>query len=184
MNIRIFDYDEIFLRRLKDNTEDYKLLEKWYQEKEIYSQFEQRILNYDEIKNKYLPRTKENAKVPVFMIEYNHKPAGIIQYQLIEKENQELYDIHINNAYELDIFIGEIGLQNKGIGKKSIELLSNYLFNEKKAKILVMCPLKDNHNAIKCYENCGFEIKKNFKMKNTIGEFHEYILMVRNYVYG
>lgn len=36
-----------------------KMLEKRYQEEEIYSHFEQRKLNYNEIKNKYLPRTKK-----------------------------------------------------------------------------------------------------------------------------
>ena len=36
------------------SEEDYKMLEKWYQEEEIYSHFEQRKLNYDEIKNKLL----------------------------------------------------------------------------------------------------------------------------------
>ena len=30
------------LRLLNDNEEDYKMLEKWYQEEEIYSHFEQR----------------------------------------------------------------------------------------------------------------------------------------------
>ena len=40
------------LRLFNDREEDYKMLEKWYQEEEIYSHFEQRKLNYDEIKNK------------------------------------------------------------------------------------------------------------------------------------
>ena len=42
------------LRLLNDSEEDYKMLEKWYQEEELYSHFEQRKLNYDEIKNKLL----------------------------------------------------------------------------------------------------------------------------------
>ena len=45
------------LRQLIDSDEDYKKLEKWYQEEEIYSHFEQRKLNYKEIKEKYYPRT-------------------------------------------------------------------------------------------------------------------------------
>ena len=68
------------LRLLKDSKKDYKMLEKWYQEEEIYSQFEQRKLDYDEIKDKYFPRTLKNTKIPVYMIEYEGKPVGIIQY--------------------------------------------------------------------------------------------------------
>ena len=41
--------DNIKLRRLKNTIEDYKLLEKWYQEEEVYLSFEQRKLSYSEI---------------------------------------------------------------------------------------------------------------------------------------
>ena len=43
-------YDNVCLRRLKDDINDYKLLENWYQEEEGYSRFEQRKLNFKEIK--------------------------------------------------------------------------------------------------------------------------------------
>lgn len=171
--------DKIKLRRLKNTDRDYEYLEKWYQEEEIYSHFEQRKLTLDEIKNKYLPRTKVNAKVPVFMIEYDSIPIGIIQYQLINEKNRKLYDLNIENSYEIDIFIGDLSLHNKGIGKTSIDLISNYLFKEKNAKILVMCPLKENYNAINCYKNCGFKIKKEFETEDTIGVNQVFALMVK-----
>ena len=60
------------LRQLHDSDDDYELLEKWYQEEEIYSHFEQRKLSYKEIKNKYYLRTLKDAKIPVYMIEYNN----------------------------------------------------------------------------------------------------------------
>ena len=78
------------IRLLKDIEEDYKQLEKWYQEKEIYSSFEQRKLNYEEIKEKYYPRTLKKAKIPVYMIEYNDKTVGIIQYKLVEEEDKKM----------------------------------------------------------------------------------------------
>ena len=171
--------DELKLRRLKDNVKDYKILEKWYQEKEVYSNFEQRKLDYKEIKEKYFPRTLNSTKVPVYMIEYKNTPIGIIQYQLINFKNKILYNINSNNCYEIDIFIGELTMHNKGIGKKSIDLLSDYLFKNKKANLLVMCPLKDNIPAIKCYEKCNFKIKNSFKTKDTIGILKEYLLMIK-----
>ena len=126
--------NNIRLRRLKNNDNDYKKLEEWYQIKEIYLNFEQRKLSYDEIKKKYFPRTLKNSKVPVYMIEYDNKPVGIIQYQLINNENMELYKIDNNdNNYEIDIFIGELKYHNKGIGKISIDLLCDYLLSKKNA---------------------------------------------------
>lgn len=173
------EFGKISLRKLKDNDSDYKYLEKWYQEEEIYLYFEQRKLTYEEIKSKYLPRTKQEAKVPVFMIEYENIPIGIIQYQLINDENKKLYNLNTKNSYEIDIFIGNLSLHNRGLGKTSIDLISNYLFNQKAADLIVMCPLKDNYSAISCYKKCGFKIKKEFETENTIGIKQTFVLMIK-----
>ena len=171
--------NDLILRKLCDCEKDYRLLERWYQEKSVYDNFEQRMLNYDEIKKKYYPRTLENTDIPVFVIEFNNRAIGIIQYKKINDEDRKIYNIIEDNCYEIDIFIGEVDCRNKGLGKRSIELISNYLFNELDAKILVMCPLKENVNAIKCYLKCGFRIMNEFVCKNTIGVLSNYVLMVR-----
>ena len=169
----------VSIRLLKDIEEDYKLLEKWYQEEEIYSSFEQRKLNYKEIKEKYYPRTLKTAKIPVYMIEYKNKPVGIIQYKLVEEEDKKLYKLTGNNIYEIDIFIGELKEHNKGIGSKAINILSNILEKEKNAELLVMCPLENNTKAINCYKKCGFYIKDYFDTNDTIGILQTYALMVK-----
>ena len=171
--------EKIKLRRLNNKEDDYRFLEKWYQEEEIYSSFEQRKLNYKEIKEKYYPRTLDNAKVPVYMIEYKQKPVGIIQYKLLEEKDKELYKLKSNNIYEIDIFIGELSEHNKGIGSSAINKLSEFLYKEKNADLLVMCPLKNNTKAINCYKKCGFYIKAYFDAKDTIGVLQTYALMIK-----
>ena len=146
----------------------YKYLEKWYKEKEVYIAFEQRVLSYEEIKDKYYERTLDNTKVPVYMIEFKSNPIGIIQYKEIYK-----------NKYELDIFIGDINLHNKGIGHLVINKMCEYLFNNN-AKEIIMCPLKENLKAINCYKKCGFIIEKEFEEKDTIGNEQVYVLMKRS----
>lgn len=42
-----------------------------------------------------------------------------------------------------------------------------------------MCPLKENVAAIRCYENCGFKIVKEFKTQDTIGNLQEFVLMIK-----
>ena len=170
---------DVNIRLLKDIDTDYKLLEKWYQEEEIYSSFEQRKLNYKEIKEKYYPRTLKNSKVPVYMIEYKQNPVGIIQYKLVNKKDQDLYHLSGNNIYEIDIFIGNLNEHNKGIGSSAINILSEILYKEKNAKLLVMCPLEKNLKAINCYKKCGFYVKNYFYTKNTIGILEKYVLMVK-----
>ena len=170
--------NNVSLRRLFNVEDDYRLLEKWYKEEEIYSHFEQRILNYEEIVNKYYPRTLVDAKVPAFIIEYDSHPVGIIQYQMINEENKELYNLDNNNSYEMDIFVGELNLHNKGIGNKAVRLMANYLFKEKNANLIVMCPLKENIGAIRCYEKVGFKTNGEFITEDTIGNMQEYVLMI------
>ncbi len=170
--------ENVSLRKLCNTEDDYKLLEKWYKEEEIYSHFEQRILNYEEIVKKYYPRTLSDAKVPVYIIEYDNKAVGIIQYQIIDDDNKELYNLEDSNSYEMDIFVGELNLHNKGIGRKSVKLMANYLFENKNADLVVMCPLKENANAIRCYEKVGFSIKGEFTTQDTIGNSQKYVLMV------
>ena len=167
------------IRLLKDAVADYKLLEKWYQEEEIYSSFEQRKLNYEEIKEKYYPRTLKTTKIPVYMIEYKQKPVGIIQYKLLDEKDKELYKLKGNNIYEMDIFIGELNEHNKGIGSSAINKLSEFLYNKKNADILVMCPLENNTKAINCYKKCGFYIKDYFDAKDTIEVLQTYALMIK-----
>ena len=55
------------------------------------------------------------------MIEYNSIPIGIIQYQIISEENKKLYNICGNKVFEVDIFIGDLNLHNKGISKKLLK---------------------------------------------------------------
>ena len=169
----------INIRLLKNKEEDYKLLYKWYQEEEIYSSFEQRKLNYEEIKEKYYPRTLDNTKIPVYMIEYNNKSIGIIQYKMVNEEDKKLYQLEGNNIYEMDIFIGELDEHGKGIGSTAINMLCEILLKEKNADMLVMCPLKDNVKAINCYKKCGFVIKRYFDTNDTIGNNQTYTLMIR-----
>ena len=157
--------NDIKISLLEDREENYKLLEKWCSQKEIYEHFEQRILTYEEIENKYQNRSNINSDVPVYMIYYKNKKIGIVQYR--EK----------NNVFDIDIFIGELNLHNEGIGEKVIRLVTNYLQNIKDAKEFTLIPLKDNIKAIKCYKKCGYKIIKEFKALNTIREEKEYILM-------
>jgi aminoglycoside 6'-N-acetyltransferase len=175
----MYNDGRISLRRLIDCDNDYILLEKWCSQEEIYLHFEQRKLNLSEIKNKYYPRTLDDADIPVYVISYDDIPIGIIQYQLINDEDKLLYGVDCDKCYEIDLFIGKLDYQNMGIGRNCIRMVSNYLFEDKFAELLVLCPLKSNVKAINCYLKSDFVIKKDVVIKNTIGELKTYTLMTR-----
>lgn len=172
----------IALRRLMNCEEDYQLLAKWYQQEFVYKYFEQRVLTYEEVKKKYYPRTLENSEVVVYMIEVNRKPVGIVQYKLIDNVDRKLYKLSSDNSYEIDIFIGEEEFHGQGIGVIVINKICDKLINYMQAELFVMCPLKDNKRAIKCYLKCGFDIRREIELTDTLGRVQEYTLMIRKNV--
>ena len=159
--------DNIELRILKDNENDYKLLHKWYHNPNVYTYFEQRIPTYDEIVAKYSKRTSLDSITPVYMIECNNIPIGIIQYTKLTDEAKKKYHID-KNGYDIDIFIGDNNYYHKGIGTKAIKLLIMKLKGPN--MIFTMVPEIDNINAIKCYQKAGFKEIHTLEEENTIGE--------------
>ena len=167
--------NSVKLRLLKDNEEDYKLLHKWYHNKKVYTYFEQRIPSYDEIVNKYSKRTTLDSITPVYMIEYNDKSVGIIQYTKLTNDEKKRYNIN-SDGYDIDIFIGEDNYYHKGIGSSAIKVLIDKL--NKPNIIFTMVPEVDNINAIKCYQKVGFKKIYTFEEEDTIGNIKTKTVMI------
>lgn len=163
--------NEICLRQLNDDTNDYNLLYNWCKNPNVYEYFEQRILNYNEIVNKYKSRISLNSNIVVMIIEYNNIPIGIIQYSKIDNKKKIEYDIEKSLlTYEIDIFIGISKYYNKGIGTNTLRFLTKYLFENLNADCLVLVPQSKNIRAIKCYEKVGYIKFKEIKKLDTLGK--------------
>lgn len=167
--------NNISLRLLKDDESDYKLLYKWYHNPKVYNYFEQRIPTYQEIIEKYSKRTTLDSITPVYIIEYNNIPVGIIQYTKLTNVAKKTYKI-TKDGYEIDIFIGKEGYYHKGIGSNAIKQLIIKLKEDN--IIFVMVPELDNINAIKCYKKIGFKQINTIKEPDTIGIIKDKIVMI------
>ncbi|MGN1358197.1 MAG: GNAT family N-acetyltransferase [Bacilli bacterium] len=159
--------NDVSIRLLKDKPTDYQYLYSWYQNKEVYTYFEQRILSYEEIVSKYRPRTKITNITPVYIIEYQNKPVGIIQYTKLNNETKEKYCVK-KDGYELDIFVGESKYHHLGIGSSAIKLLIKKLKEDN--NIFIMIPEIRNTKAIKCYQKVGFTNYKTYQEYDTLGQ--------------
>ena len=159
---------KIELVDFSDNENTYKLLYKWCREKFVYEWFEQRVLSYEEIVNKYKNKLKE-GKQKLFIIKCDDNPIGLIQ---LYKYDDELFDEikEYNNIYEYDIFIGERNYLYKGIGSEVINILNKYIYDNYLADSIVLRPFKRNENAIKCYLKNNFKIIKEYDGKDTLGK--------------
>ncbi len=92
------------------------------------------------------------------IIQYEGQDAGYVQvYQLDEEMCKEYhYPCPEGKAFGIDQFIGEPGLWGRGIGRRFIRLLLDFL-KERGAQAVVLDPHADNLRAIRCYEACGFK---------------------------
>jgi len=148
---------KITFRKLEDNNENYIKLYTWCQNKFVYEWFEQRILSYEEIVNKYKKKLNEK-KQELLIIKCNNKDIGLVQ---IYK-----YD---DNTYEYDLFIGEEEYLNKGIGTIIVNKINNCIYDKYRVNNIILRPFKRNIRAIKCYEKCGFKYESEYLGKDTLG---------------
>ena len=147
----------ITFRKLEDNSNDYKLLHKWCQNEFVYEWFEQRILSYDEIVNKYKNKLEE-GKQELLIIKCDNKDIGLVQIYAYDED-----------TYEYDLFIGEEKYLDKGIGTIIVNKVNNCIHDKYRVSSIILRPFKRNIRAIKCYEKCGFKNINEYLGKDTLG---------------
>jgi aminoglycoside 6'-N-acetyltransferase len=102
-----------------------------------------------------------DRQVAACIIEWNGTLLGYIQFYPLDEEEREKYGYDSDiSVYGTDQFIGEPDYWGKGIGKRVIQSMIDYLIEKKGADKVVMDPQIWNRRAIACYESCGLEKKK------------------------
>lgn len=149
--------DKLHIRKMKDINSDYELILKWYKNPRVTEYFRPIIKTKEEAIKKYLPRINGENSVTPCIIELNTRAVGYVQYYPINKEDKLKFKLPENkNIYGIDIFIGEQDMQGKGLGTKSLKLLTKFIFEEKNVDIIIIDPETRNNIAIRCYKNVGF----------------------------
>ena len=168
--------DKIELIAFSDTMDNYKLLHKWCREKFVYEWFEQRILSFDEIVQKYKNKLLE-GKQKLYFINYENKLIGLVQlYKYNDLIFEELQPYH--NIYEYDLFIGNSNYLHKGIGTKVVNMVNSFIYNYYHADCIVLRPFKRNVGAIKCYQKNNFQIIKEYDGKDTIGNNERIVVLI------
>ena len=168
--------DKITLVKFSDHEDNYKLMHKWCSQKFIYEWFEQRILSYDEIVNKY--KTKLiTRKQELFFVSYNEKNIGFVQIYKYEDNKHDKLNKY-NNIYEYDIFIGEEEYLSKGIGTEIVNYINKYIYNKYLADCIILRPFKRNIRAIKCYEKNGFDIIDEYDTVDTLDNKEAFVVLI------
>ena len=173
--------ENIELIKFNDITDNYQLLHKWCSQRHVYEWFEQRILSYEEIVNKYKKKLLE-GKQDLYLINCDHKPIGLIQlYQYEDLIYDEIKEF--KNIYEFDLFIGEIEYLHKGIGTMIVNLVDELLFHKYAADCIILRSFKRNINAIKCYQKNGYNIINEYDGEDTVGNEEKIVVLMKGRIY-
>jgi aminoglycoside 6'-N-acetyltransferase len=157
----IYKTTEITVRKLEQADED--LLVAWLSNSVLLEYYEgrDRPHDLDMVREDFYKNDEETRCI----VEYEGKPIGYIQFYPLDEDSRVAYGYvkRDEKIFGTDQFIGEIEYWNKGIGKKLVKSMVEYLINNKKADKVVMDPQTWNERAIACYEKCGFKKVKLLK---------------------
>lgn len=157
MNI-LCKQDNLALRPLLDQPEEYALLFSWLSHPEI-----SRFYGGDAAREvASIRRHVQKGDVCSCLILQQERPIGYLQFYEIPdaEEKASLLLLPYAHPYGIDLFLGEPGLLGRGIGTRCLEMVCGYLFAQKHADALCIDPRVDNQRAIRCYEKAGFSYVK------------------------
>lgn len=153
-------------------SHDFYLMVKWLNNQKVLEFYEEPPSKLDEVIHKYVPRIKGEHYVTPCIVEYKSEPIGYMQYYKIQEIDLEKYDLPKNqNIYGIDQFIGEPQLWGKGIGSMMIQMMLEYLWNDKDALKVVLDVKKNNKRAISSYKKCGFTQNKELNHDSLLMEW-------------
>ena len=149
----------IGIRLMEDREDDYRKLHGWSNQEHIIETYSGREWSLLEIEEKYRKRVNGTEPVVPAFIVYKGKDVGYLQFYEIDDgsyETQGSLKIE-DDAYAIDLFIGEKDLLGKGIGRKAVSMACDYLFKVMGASAIYVDPRTENERGIRTYAGAGFE---------------------------
>ena len=147
----------------KFNVLDFDRLINWIDSEELTIQFGGPLFSFP-ITHHQLDEYLNNEKRLIY------KVIDIETQKVIGHAELNNIDYANKNARICRILVGDKLIRNKGYGKLIINAIVKIGFDELKLHRLDLGVYDFNKQAIKCYENCGFEIeglfKENMKVNN------------------
>ena len=133
---------------------------------------------------RYGPMAGPGSATTACVIELAGTPVGYVQFYRWDSYPDEAREMGIpvdDDAYGLDIFIGDPDVVGTGAGSRAVDLLCRYLFSERGASSVALLTAVDNHRARRAYEKAGLrKIRKALDIDTRGGERIPSWLMVRS----
>ncbi len=164
--MRLYVDEDIYLRDIVDNEEEYNRLYNWCLNPSVYKYFEQRILSYDEVVSKYKRRVG-NEEVKTLIILYKAREIGLVQYEKMDEEDRERFGILLDDVVSIDIFIGDSSFYGLGIGTRVVKYIGKYLLS--KFDMVIANVQSTNDSSINMCLKSGFKKLREVDYSDTLG---------------
>lgn len=172
--MRLYIDEDIYLRDIVDNEEEYMRLYNWCLNPSVYKYFEQRLLSYDEVVSKYKRRVG-NEEVKTLIIVYKDREIGLVQYEKMDDEDRERFGILLDDVVSIDIFIGDSSFYGLGIGTRVVKYISKYLLS--KFDMVIANVQSNNNSSINMCLKSGFKKLREVDYSDTLGKSTENTLL-------
>ncbi len=164
--MRLYVDEDIYLRDIVDNEEEYKRLYNWCLSPSVYKYFEQRILSYDEVVSKYKRRVGDEEE-KTFIILYKAREIGLVQYEKMDEEDRERFGILLDDVVSIDIFIRDSSFYGLGIGTRVVKYIGKYLLS--KFDMVIANVQSTNDSSINMCLKSGFKKLREVDYSDTLG---------------
>lgn len=156
--------DGLLIRRMEDSPADFEQVLRWMTDPETMRFWEGMTEHYDlaRVEAEYRGHDAENTTPCI--VELDGRTVGYMQfapigtaadYEIPEAEWEKIVRPG-ETAYGIDMYIGEVGCRDRGLGTRMLNLLASALFASYGADVLLIDPKTHNARAIACYRKCGF----------------------------
>jgi aminoglycoside 6'-N-acetyltransferase len=163
---------ELIIRLMNHN--DFNIMVKWLNDQKVLEFYEDQPLSIEEVIKKYGPRIEGKHYVIPCIVEYKNEPIGYIQFYEIPETELKKYGYKVSkNIWGIDQFIGETHFWGKGLGTSMIQMMLDYLNDNKGASKVVLEVKKNNIRAISSYKKCGFIAVKDLKNDLSLMEWQK-----------
>jgi aminoglycoside 6'-N-acetyltransferase len=158
VNKKVYKKDQITVRQITEADQHH--LAVWLSNPELLQYYEGRDLPHDleMVRERFYQKVDKTRCI----VEYEGQAIGYIQFYLLNEESRQEYEYTDADGiiYGTDQFSGDPAYWKRGIGKKLVSSMVDYLVHQRKADKVVMDPQAWNARALSCYAQCGFRKKK------------------------
>lgn len=171
------EIDGLTLRPL--TGEDVSTIVAWRARPEVHQWYGGRPVTEDEILLRHIHSTEPVTRC---IVETEGRPIGFVQFYEYLRDWKPAIGLGKNEeAWGIDLFIGEPELHGVGIGSRLVGGIAAYLASEHGARRVVIDPHVGNTRAIRAYEKAGFrKVRILPSYERLRGRWHDAWLMEWN----